>query len=520
MAGTAEGPHPPAGDRRAHGLALIAAAALAVELAAWFAGSGPRDAHFALAPLWIVPLGLLALRARGGATAWPLPARSGSAGWIVTGLVVLFGLAWAAALLRSFLAFGFAAYDLGIYSSVAYNTAHGRPFYSSVQQMNHLGEHFSPIVAVFAPLYRAQPTPVWLLAAGLAAYLAVPLLLLRLARRHGLEARVGWWIGPALALLWYLNRPMASAVRFLFHPSTLAAPFVLLAWDAAARRRWGALAAWLAFLALFKESLALAAAGIGLWLLARRETRRAGACVLAAGLAVGALLTGWFIPMMRGAAWEHAQRLAPLADLPGKAAYVALLLLPFGFLHLRSRALLPALPLILLNVATGFGPQYGMGHHYDDTIVPLLFAGALGALADGASPVYARWRWPAALAAAALCALAPLGPSPLRLARSRTPVAAHAEVRAGLRALAADPRTAGRTLYLQSNLDPLVQRVEKGALERLDSANPPPEAWVVLSSHVAPWPDATFEAALARVADRARFHEEGGFAGLRVFRVR
>jgi uncharacterized membrane protein len=317
-----------------------------------------------------------------------------------------------------------------------------------------------------------------------------------------------------------MNRPMASAIRFLFHPSTLAAPFVLLAWDAAARRRWGTLAAWLSFLLLFKESLALAAAGIGLWLLARRETRRAGVWVLSAGLAAAGLLAGWFIPMMRGGAWEHAERLAPLADLPTKAGYVALLLLPFGFLHLRSRALLPALPLILLNVATGFRPQYGMAHHYDDTIVPLLFAGALGALESGARPFYSRWRRPAAAAAALACALSTLSPSPLRRARAYPPAAAHAQMRAELHALSADPRTAGGMLYLQSNLDPFVQRVDKTALERLDTVNPPPGAWAVLSPHVPPWPDATFEAALARVADRVRFVEVAGFAGLRVFRAR
>lgn len=512
-------PHSHLGRLRPCMLAVMAGAALAVELTAWFAGVGPPDAHFVLAPLWIAPLTLMSLRARNNETrslSWP---GSGGAGWVVVGLILLFGLAWAAALLRSFLAFRFSAYDLGIYSSVAFNTANGRPFFSSVQQINHLGEHFSPVVAAFAPLYLLVPTPLWLLAAGLGCYLAVPFLLLRLARRHGLEARFGWWIGPVLAFLWFLNRPMASAIRFLFHPSTLAAPFVLLAWDAAARRRWGALAAWLAVLLLFKESLALAAAGIGLWLLGRRETRRAGAWVLAAGLAAAALIAGWFIPMMRGAAWEHAERLAPLADLPAKAGYVALLLLPFGFLHLRSRALLPALPLILLNVATGFRPQYGMAHHYDDTIVPLLFAGAIGALGAGERPFYARWPRPAAVAVALLCALSTLAPSPLRRAWAHPPTAAHTQVRAGLRALNTDPRTAAGMLYLQSNLDPFVPRIDKTALERLDSANPPPGAWAVLSPHVPPWPDATFEAALARVADRDRFVEEGGFAGLRVFRA-
>jgi uncharacterized membrane protein len=497
----------------------VGAVALAVQVALWFLGAGSRDAHWLVAPVWILAA-VLGLRYGGGFAGAGLFLRAGLPGRVTSALVALFGLAWAAALARMFLAFRFGAYDLGIYSSVAFNTAHGMPFFSSVQQLNHLGEHFSPVVAVFAPLYRVAPTPVWLLAAGLAAYLSVPWILQRLVRDHGLEERLGPWIGPLLALLWFLNRPMAGAVEFLFHPSTLAAPFVLLAWDAAARRRWGRLAVWLVFLLLFKESLALAAAGIGLWLLARRDTRRAGAIVLVAGLAAGAALAGWFIPMMRGGEWAHAERLAPLADLPAKAAYVALLLLPFGFLHLRGRALLPALPLVLLNVATGFAPQYGMAHHYDDTVVPLLFAGILGALADGARPFYVRWRAPVAIAAAALCILAPLGPSPTRLARVHRPDAGHAGVRAGLRALQADPRAAGATLAVQSHLDPFVQRTAKTAFERLNAAGPPPGTWAVLSPHAPAWPDASFGEALGRVARSRRFEEVPGFPGLRVFRVR
>jgi len=387
--------------------------------------------------------------------------------------------------------------------------------------MNHLGEHFSPVVAVFAPLYRLWPSPVWLLAAGLAAYVSVPLLLLRLTRRRGLEESVGRWVGPALALLWFVNLPMSRAVQFLFHPSTLAAPFVLMAWDAAARRRWAALAAWLVFLSLFKESMPLAGAGIGLWLLPRRETRRAGVCVLAAGLAAGVLIAGWFIPFMRGGAWTHVTRLSPPADPHLKAFYLVKLLLPFGFLHLCApRALLPALPLMLLNVATGFRPQYDMSHHYDDTVMPLLFAGALGAVAEGARPVYARWSGPAALAAAAGCILLTIGPSPLRLARTSPRTDGQAAAHAGLRALRADPRAAQAVWFVQSHLDPFLPRGNKAALERLDSRRPPPGAWVILSPHVPPWPDPSFEAARARVADSRRFVEEPGFDGLRVFRVR
>jgi uncharacterized membrane protein len=54
-------------------------------------------------------------------------------------------------------------FDTGIYSNVAWNISHGRGYYSSVLERNHLGEHFSPIVAIFAPLYRIHATALTLL---------------------------------------------------------------------------------------------------------------------------------------------------------------------------------------------------------------------------------------------------------------------------------------------------------------------------------------------------------------------
>ena len=43
-------------------------------------------------------------------------------------------------------------YDLGILHQVLWNTAHGRPFASSVSHMSYLGDHFSPTFALLAPL--------------------------------------------------------------------------------------------------------------------------------------------------------------------------------------------------------------------------------------------------------------------------------------------------------------------------------------------------------------------------------
>lgn len=46
-----------------------------------------------------------------------------------------------------------AMYDLGLFDQIIYNIAHGRLFESSIKGFNYLGDHFSPILLLFAPLY-------------------------------------------------------------------------------------------------------------------------------------------------------------------------------------------------------------------------------------------------------------------------------------------------------------------------------------------------------------------------------
>ena len=164
--------------------------------------------------------------------------------------------------------------------------------------------------------------------------------------------------------------------------------------------------------------------------------------------------------------------------------------------------------------------KIALGHHYDDAIVPLLFAGAIGALADGGKPICAGWRIPAAAVCAAVCVLVPLGPSPLRIARKHFPSAGHREVRRSLALLQSDARTRDGTWFLQTHLDPFVQRTDKTTLDRLGAGAPPENAWAVLSPHVPAWPDADFETALARIADSPAWMPENGFPGLCVFRRR
>ena len=92
-------------------------------------------------------------------------------------------------------------FDTGIYHNLVCNINSGLGFYSSVLNRNHLGEHFSPIILFFSPLYQIYPTPLWLLgfqglAIGVTYFLIYRLSLLILGTHENDDDRVpplgGW----------------------------------------------------------------------------------------------------------------------------------------------------------------------------------------------------------------------------------------------------------------------------------------------------------------------------------------
>ena len=88
------------------------------------------------------------------------PRRFQPASMIVAVLILAVILATGALWLARYAAVGDNV-DLSLYSQVVWNTAHGDPFRTSVLPFtgNYLGNHFSPIMAVFVPFYLLWPDP-------------------------------------------------------------------------------------------------------------------------------------------------------------------------------------------------------------------------------------------------------------------------------------------------------------------------------------------------------------------------
>ncbi|MFJ3900801.1 DUF2079 domain-containing protein [Streptomyces sp. NPDC090025] len=288
-------------------------------------------------------------------------------------------------------------YDLGIFEQAVRGYAHlGAPVAPlRGENFNLLGDHFHPLLAVLAPLYRVFPSPLTLLVAqsALLALAAVPLV------RWAIRV-VGPRAAHAVAAGYGLSWGIASAAAFDFHEVALAVP--LLAWslEALGRRRWRAAVGWAAPLLLVKEDLGLTLAAVGGYIALKnrkqagegegenRRGRRLGWATLAVGLLGSALEIKVLLPALDiTGGYAHAGQLAALGHAPldllrpdTKATTLILVFAPSALLALRSPLALIALPTLGWRMASENGFHWGTAFHYSAILMPVVFAGLLDVL--------------------------------------------------------------------------------------------------------------------------------------------
>lgn len=390
-------------------------------------------------------------------------------------------------------------FDLVIFDQAVRNYAH---FHAPVSiargvadgvgtHFDVLGDHWSPLLAVLAPLYWLHNGPATLVVAQAVAFaLAIPPLWIYARRLLG--PRAAYLICAAYAL----SLPVAAALSFDFHEVAFVPVLTAVMAERfqAGHRLYGVLAA--ALLLLVKEDMGLLVAGYGAYLFLIRQ-RRIGAAFMVGGVAATWVATRVLIPAFGGSAsfyWAYGRLgstvpgaawhavIHPLGTLhmlvtPGvKVTTMLLLLAPLGFLPLASPLVLAAVPLLAERMlATGFPTWWTSNYHYDAFIVMVLVLAAMDGAARIQRRLLRRWRglrlglpggrsltpasgWAAAVCVAAAAAL-PWGPLGDVLhpkfytvnARVRAAGAAVATVPGGVLAEAADyvgPRLSGRAQVL------------------------------------------------------------------------
>ncbi|MFF9195142.1 DUF2079 domain-containing protein [Streptomyces sp. NPDC014779] len=302
-------------------------------------------------------------------------------------------------------------YDLGIFEQAvrAYAELRAPVVPLRGEGFNLLGDHFHPLLAALAPLYRLFPSALTLLVvqSALLALAVVPLF------RWAVRA-----VGPrgahAVAAGYGLSWGVASAAAFDFHEVALAVPLLACSLEALDRRRWTTAVAWAAPLLLIKEDLGLTLAAIGAYIALKNRRRgdrgdrgtrcsdgdrrafRLGLATAAAGLLGSALEIKLLLPALGPTggyahggqlAAAHGSLLSALAHAPldllrpdVKPTTLILVFAPSALLALRSPLALIAVPTLAWRMASENVFHWGTAFHYSAVLMPVVFAGLLDVL--------------------------------------------------------------------------------------------------------------------------------------------
>lgn len=202
----------------------------------------------------------------------------------------------------------FASYDQGIFNQVFWNNAHGRFFQSSLSSVlstnvvhddqvaevyyHRLGQHFTPALLLWVPLYALFPSPATLTVLQVTLITAAGLVLYALARQH---------LPPKLAVMITVSYYGANAVvgptLGNFH-DVCQLPLFLFGLLLAMEKRWWWLFGILTVCTLaIREDGGISLFSVGVYLVLSRRYPRLGLalCTLSFGYIV--LLTNWIMPM-------------------------------------------------------------------------------------------------------------------------------------------------------------------------------------------------------------------------------
>jgi uncharacterized membrane protein len=305
--------------------------------------------------------------------------------WLLVGLLIS---AYTIISVSRYTHFASRSWDLAIFDVALRDYARLRPPIVEIKgpDFNLLGDHFSPLLAVLAPVYRLWPTPVTLLVAQAALIGLSVLPITRLAVRY-----LGSTRGLALGLAYGLSWGLIQAVNADFHEVCLAVPLLAFALEAYVDAKWRRAAAWVLWLILVKEDLGLTIAMLGLCM-AIRGQRRMGTALAVVGVAGSAVTIGLIMPtvathggyaywaLLRGPHHGFWALAAQLFTPSTKLLTLVLLFALTGFLALRSPLALLVLPTLLWRFLASSPSFWGWDWHYSAILMPVMFAAVVDAL--------------------------------------------------------------------------------------------------------------------------------------------
>ncbi|MGF1495473.1 MAG: DUF2079 domain-containing protein [Elainellaceae cyanobacterium] len=202
----------------------------------------------------------------------------------------------------------YASFDQGIFNQVFWNGIHGRFFQSSLSSTlstpvvhdgeipevfyHRLGQHFTPALLLWLPVYALFPHPATLLVLQITLVTAAGLVLYVLARQY---------LRPEISTLITVSFYAANAVigpsLANFHDLCQVPLFVFSLWLALEKQRWRLFWLFAALLLLVREDAGVILFGIGFYLILSRRYPRLGLAVCTVSLGYMLLLTNLIMPL-------------------------------------------------------------------------------------------------------------------------------------------------------------------------------------------------------------------------------
>ena len=283
--------------------------------------------------------------------------------------------------------FQFGLWDFGIYDSFMHNMASGKGFMRDFR--GGLYDHFSPIMLLLVPLYRISDTPVqliWFQSAVMAAGIPV---MYALAKKYLRSPE----LALVLAAMYALNPYYSRLVLFDFHSECIFPAMFMggfLAW--AYHKRKLAMALWMSCY-FIKEDFAVPLAGLGLYFLTCKNTRKYGVILLLWSILMTVFVLKVYFPLLSEKGYWHYGRyelLAPTVEGSMQNAWQMIrrafctqagvvlltLLCPFAFLpvmHIRMFVLV-LVPTLGIQLVSASEHQNMLMSHYASAqigVVPL-----------------------------------------------------------------------------------------------------------------------------------------------------
>jgi len=288
-------------------------------------------------------------------------------------------------------------FDLGNFVQAIWTTAHGDGVLQQTnlhgEQISRLGVHFEPILLVFAPLWRIWPRPEMLLTVQAIVLALGALPVFWPARKHLRSERAAF----GLVLVYLIYPPLQWLTLDEFHPGALGCSLLLFAFWYLDEDRLVPFTVFALLACTTREEMPLVVAGMGVYYAITRRRWWFGLGVAAIGLTATALIVEVLTPYFRhGAPLSFYGRYKDVGGSPREALrmifthpihvlqivfdhrgvrYLLGLFAPLlGLCFLAPLALIPALPLLAINLLSSAHGQTSIHFHYTAGEIPILIA--------------------------------------------------------------------------------------------------------------------------------------------------